>query len=560
MRYKTLFITIVLNIGAMLFFSIIYEYIDLTERFQSIDNTMNTAMECALEASTASEELFSEESNTKLYSAGEKRGNTAYANDNVNTSILMYDRDAERFVDVDVYKLAVYYGINSQMPKRASLIENGNYRTLGDNNVPKNGGFNTSVVFNYLYGLVGSSYNSNALGWSNRNITTHTIYGGSFPTVTGTANSAGETIITNQLYGDNGNQNDSARKANTGNWNALESYTNWVSLSDWARSSNNFDDFYNKVGKYAYSYSYMKKKNSDEFDVEGKTFPVLVQMGVNLDSEYNSTSSTYMLDNFCSSLKVGKRRYDDGDYSYYFLTPYSCGTTYVPVSVFKPAFTSVLDATIRLNKLASASSLDNPTDADSDGCVGTSVYVNTSASEEHVVNNDDNIYNTSSGANSGHVDKEFIVNDGNIEYDLNSVECRVDYFVYDAFKSDDKSANITTHILGANTGITEKATIELLNSADYLTNSFRDPYYNNMKSVNSGVGGISAGNSRIVAKVTTKVKVHAPYRSSIIQWACRRSDDPGHYSVKRWNANDSKLVGDDDGLWYQSEVYYSNMR
>ena len=395
--------------------------------------------------------------------------------------------------------------------------------------------FTTADAFRYIYGSVGSDYLSSSLSWANRNTSTKDAY-------------TDNEVTTNFDTGD--------RRPNNSNWNAYGS-----NIQSWGKRANDFNDFYQRVGNKVYNYSHLKhdEGSGEEFGVVGQAFPVLAQMGLKLDQDYNYETSSYMLDNFCSSIKVGKRLYDydSSNYSYYFLTPNSLGVSYVPLSVFKPAFTSILDATIRLNKLASGSKFNSVKALldSANGCVSTNVYT-TSTSEPHDCKHanyysepiHNNGFNTTSSSNL-----EFIVNDGDIEYDLNSVQCKIDYFLFDAFDSSSESnAEIATKIIGVDTGA--KAAQTVMNYNDYLDDKGVNPYKDEMQP--------EQNNTRIIAKVSARVKLHAPYHSSILQWSCKRLNDehPGHYSVKLWDTDNDNICVDDDGLWYQSEAYYGNIR
>ena len=551
-RYQTLLLTIVLNISAILIFSILYEYIDVAQRFQSIENNMNVAVASALEASTASEELFSKQVNTTMYSEGVNRGAGVYSNSNIKTGTLFYDRQSHKMTNVDVYKLSVYYGINNRLPLTTSNLTSGIYNTP---DIDNGSGFNTAAVFRYLYGSVDSDYANTQFIWANRNTNTKAAY----------TNTSSGNPIHQQLDGN-------GRRANDASWNAFQANTG-AALSTWALQANNFSGYYEKVGHLAYSFSYLKEKSGPktfkvarESDQHFTVFPVLAQMGLifntSVEYNYNNLASTYLLDNFCSSLKIGKRKREGGmgDYSYYFLTPYSLGVTYIPMSIYKPVFTSVLDANIRLSKIATGDEVVNVTTLqESDGCLDTNVYSSASGiADEHQTNDCNYVSSTISNKSQAGTDayngKEFIVNDGLVEYDMNSISCKVDYFTFDIYSDQGRNEVLVANVIGGKTGISEAATV--LEYSTYAKNPVYNPYYQVMATCDKG----NVAGQRIIAKITTKIKVHVPYKSSILQWVCKRSGTPGHYGVKLWDEFNQKVSYDNDDIWYQCETYYSNVR
>ena len=608
MRWKSLAIIIVLNMFGVLFFSVIYEYISLADRFRQIEDTIYPAMESALEASTAGEEMFSDKSDANMFSnatsstqatrnsmsksivgtSGRRGRTTTIRNpydtvDNlVQNGVMIYDRKTKNIEKVDTYKLAIYYGINGQLPADISLLEQtGSIYDLMD----------TSTVFSYLYGGVGSDYNNPNLHWANRNSVTKRVY----------SHDDTDTTIPSKI--DEYNQSD-ARRVNDSTFNAFDTWikSSGLSTTQWAKEANNFKAYFDNAGSKVYSYTYMKKKDGDNFDIVASpsdtkapsyfiksydtVFPTLVQMGLKLDNNYNMPTSSYMLDNFCSSLKVGKKTLENTTNnikevrsSYYFLTPYSLGVTYVPMSVFKPVFTSVLDANIRLRKVASGESFDSSVFEESDGCVRTNVYAtDPNVPDEH---NYDSVSYTNPATNISNCEetsinteakqgKEFIVNDGYIEYDLNSIKCKVDYLTFDIFNDNgtggSKNGYITTALIGTKIGSTDKsgtienATMQSYNNS-YNHNTAVNTYYNVLANAGTGKGNVSG--QRLVAKVTTKVKIHVPYRSAILQWACKRNIIGGaqnHYGIKLWDAINNNIVTNNDNLWYECEAYYSNVR
>jgi hypothetical protein len=65
MKIRTFFLTLVINIFLMYMVTILYEYIDLSERFTSLEQTVSSSVEGAVDASIGAEELFSSGANGK---------------------------------------------------------------------------------------------------------------------------------------------------------------------------------------------------------------------------------------------------------------------------------------------------------------------------------------------------------------------------------------------------------------------------------------------------------------------------------------------------------------
>lgn len=363
-----------------------------------------------------------------------------------------------------------------------------------------NNSWGTAKVYEWLFGRVGQSYTDSSLSWANK------------------SNSIKSKLADFGVYGGN-------RTPTTA-----------------------FKNFYNGIGHQIKQKGVVKEQaGSDSFDINTAVeYPVLANMGLNLSS-FNSVGSPYMTDNFCMSFHIGKKQ--NGRQSIYFLTPYSLGVTYVPREVFKPVFIANLDTMARLQKLAGGNlhtnnaTWMNDTLKSADHCVEPDVYIG-NVRQSHT-----------SGAN------QKIVTDGLIEYDLNSVQVRVDYFLANFYSHNYR--NTVARIEGVMSGYQNGSTAH---KSSYITQY--DWLAKNVDALRASdttrrLDGSTGSGDRIVAKVTVKLKVYIPYQSSIIQWFVNKDVTPGaqnHYSVRTLNPTDGTVIRTSDGTWYQYSTYVAITR
>ena len=301
-----------------------------------------------------------------------------------------------------------------------------------------------------------------------------------------------------------------------------------------------FLEFYNAIGKDIVENSYVKEKNGTSYKVVQKKYPVLTNMGLKLN-EYNQTSSLITSDNFTSVVKSG---HDEGSY---FLTPYSLGVTYIPKDAFKTALLCNLENTIRFNGVRTdpmygADRINNYSNAD--GCISTEVYDGgTDASGRSVASPDSAVHNTAS---------TYILNDGDVEYDLSTLNCKIDYFLVDYY--DRNNYRIVNATEGALLDASGEADLAQLPDKLAETDGLITPTTTPEERKELG--------QRIVAKVTVKLRVHIPYKSPILQWASHRNSTGAeeHFGVKRWDSNSDSIVAGDDGLWYTYTTFYAISR
>ena len=522
MRVKSLLLTIVINVFLMLFASILMEYVNLSERFSTLENTFQIALDSAIGVATGSEEMFSDEFNElqlSSYASGEDTDISAFS-----TTLLWR---GNRFFQVNSYSLSQFYQANGRLPVTA-----GEMMTLTDNSVKD--------VFEWLYGPAESDYNHSSLTWANRNYNTRQAY--------------------SMLFGASGS---SSSRGTKGHYNQ------------------DFVNYYKYVGSYQNTAGYLKRKNGNSYYLQMMRYPTLYNMGfdwmtqgnpnVNPGAERISTSvdSDFTADNFVSTLKVGKLYHGMyGKNTSYFLTPMSLDVTYIPVEVLKPVMLANLETLVRLNKIASGNGWSTVASGSgdyvdilnsADDCASTSVYHENKSGDEY--------------AHHQVKDDELIVSDGNVEYDLNSLKVKVDYFYVDfgdtrfenrnevlisklqgclsAWEtSNSKSDDV--NVDGATQNSLRRETLAHFREQDSSKSVTDSTYWSSYQGVKD---------QRIVARVSAKIKVHVPYQSAIMQWMCERSGIPGHYDIKLWGGTDTgrvKLYR--DGLWYQYTTYFMKSR
>lgn len=520
MRWKSMFITIVLNIFVMLAVSVLFEYINLSERFISLEDSVQEALDSAIDASTKSEEFFSAQYQQKLTSVGTTR---ASANTNINSSevrTLLWLDDSKKFYKVNSYLLAYYYFENDKLPETEGDINVLNNYGCGSNILGEDSTENvlngqTGFIYEWLYGAQGSDYNNPSLEWADRNPSKRAEY---------------ESLDIERPVGASG-------------------------------ASENFYEYYKNVGRYQLTTGYLKQKDNDGYNLVVKNYPTLMNMGYEFMSDfddtmdYTSINSHISNDNFVTTYHIGKSL--NGNFStYYYLTPASLGVTYVPVEVLKPIFVANLDTVVRLNYIGGASTSGHTGNniANASHCVATDIYDSETGHVEHDSDNED------------------IVTDGLVEFDLNSAQVKVDYF---QLNFDDNNVNHTDRatIISKINGAVQAysggiATRRGSECRDDTLSAFTD--ISNDSSINTKDLDSSrkyfesydkVRNSRIIARVSVKIKVHVPYKSAILQWMCNLlNTSTKHFDIKMWDKDSGSVIEDSDGVWYQYTTYYCTSR
>lgn len=520
MKWKQMLFTIVLNIFLMMSLSIYLEYSNLTERFVSVEDTVQEALDMAISASVHSEEFFSEKyqgafQNTLLSYAGVgSDGNDTTA---AATTLVWLQNDG-RFAQVNTYQFAKWYSTYGRLPTSSGDVSD--ITSVGTNHRYGLSGY----IFEWLYGQAGASYNAAGLAYANRN-------------------SAKQIEYMSEATGR-------------------------------GRTNYDFVSFYNGVGNMQKTTGYLKEQyGTDSYKLSLTTYPVLANMGLSWMDSLNEETSSKTADNLCSSLHVGKSRLGSKS-TYYFLTPASLGVTYIPVEVLRPVFEANLDTIVRLNLLGAttkAASSANAVDTlrSASNCIQTSVYDFNLAQDAYenpyadmVIDADDHAVHR----------KEYsgqpLVTDGLVEYDLDSIQIKVDYFYHDFSDGSAESAALISKLngtlspngAGGTTGESalQMATLQAFldqDSSQFVSSFGGATYYND------GYGDVSKG--RVIARVTAKVKVHVPYQSALLQWASYMFTGTNHFDIKRFDPTTGKAfqsLYDSDGIWYQYTTYFCTSR
>lgn len=358
-----------------------------------------------------------------------------------------------------------------------------------------------------------------------------------FPSSQGEYNTSVKDMTTDDIYtwlfGNTGSVYNKYSWANskTKLWNS----TKWNGIGTDRTPTENFKAYYNAIGKLMTSEAYVKVKSGSSYDVKPLTIPTLTQMGLHLDDTLNGNGNGGNITNdYLSSVThFGKANNNIADTLYY-LTPYSLGVTYVPTEVFKPAFIAHLDQLVRYESVKHTVTSDSDINdfKSSTGCISTEVY-------------------TGGTTNAFHTDTSTtnIINDGEIEYDLETVKVKVDYFLVDFY--DNANWIIVNRIEGSTSQYNAAGNVAVnrSNKLKNLPERLKAKDTSNSLSENSG--------KRIVAKVSVKIKIHIPYKSSILQWFRQMNDTDGsnHYDIRLWDETTNSVQFDSNGLWYYYTTY-----
>lgn len=531
MRVKSLLLVVVLNVFLTLMVSVMFEYNDLQERITSMEDTISECLLMAVDSATGSEEVFSDSYQNKTGLATYSLANTSGGGRTSNT-LLVYDKSTEKCFYANTYILAMCYTELGKLP-----TEN-EYKTFANNDR-----YNTTAgVYRYLFGETGSEYTNSALYWANKNASTISSY--------------------NSWNTDAVNEFDKIKTGRTPNNSSFNA--SGLSSSK-TLELNNFKGFYDAIGKEIKTLGLVKIKEGDYYDAKQDEFPVLAQMGLKLDDNLNSVSSNITNDNFTSVTHLGKKKLTAGSVqkSVYYLTPYSLGVTYIPQSVLESTFVANLDTLVRLQRVASGytdGSADSVINAmrGSTGCVPTSVFAvgNDKSLSAELGSDAADASSREMKAHDSAVSESAIVNDGLIEYDLSSVQTKIDYKVVNFY--DDANKEIVNRVLGGVAGYTYDGSYRGM-SADALDSltltKLKDA---DTKKLYDSDWSADRDGDRVVARITVRVRCHILYQSPILQWvsyATRDTYDENHFDVKLFNGKDGRIVEDNDGVYYQYTTY-----
>lgn len=392
------------------------------------------------------------------------------------TANLMILRDG--WVRGNSYIMTMYCGEHGMFPLTQSA-----YDTFAE-------GITTEDVYEYLFGTVGDDTGSSALLWANLN------YDG--------------------LY--------------------VHDVTARIPNKD-------FKEYYMGVGKMITSTQFVREKTVDSWTLKETELPVLAQMGLKLDAINESNlGASETGANYVSVVHRGKLLNGSLDRSSYYLTPYSLGVTYLPLDVLMVNIRANLENTIRFSKCKQlgndASDIIGSqlmeTYKSADGCIKTDYYVDSAGNPVS-----DPIEHKGSAFTWGS-DTVRMMNDGQVEYDLTTLQVKVDYFTVDFY--DNNNWRIVSAVEGA-----------IPYSSDFteLPNKLRE----------TDTSENPDGN-RIVARVSAKIRLHIPYKSSVMQWYINKYgvSTTEHYDIARYDSATGDVITDADGVWYYYTTYVSISR
>ena len=223
------------------------------------------------------------------------------------------------------------------------------------------------------------------------------------------------------------------------------------------------------------------------------------------------------------------------------LTPSCLGVTYIEPRVYKSTFMANLDQRVRLNKVRIT-----PADerrfayGDASGCIPPSVYSLDSDPDAILDTPLEHIDDVNGGLVT---DSSSIINDGLVEYDMDSIQVRVQYNVVDM--TDDTNKPIVEQVAGAPEGY---------NGTTSLGDAFVDK--------DTSADNISAfSRRRVIARVSTRVKVYIPYKSPILQWLVQDSTEDNHFSIAEVEEDAAgNETFSSDGVWYEHIQYVGILR
>lgn len=494
MKVRNLITIILINIFLMIAVSVVNEYIDLRKTLQQMSSTVQMSVDFSLDTSVRSEEFFSEDYAIKDASGAVSGGTYISSRSKDGSRNLVSTTSLYRngtWFGCNSYILGMYYEQFGELPDSKSRYDS--YAS----------GLTVQDIYTYLFGNsgnifgsdgLGSEYNSSSLSWANQ--------------------TSGYVVTSSNLR----------------------------------KPSSEFKSFYDSVGKLVERRTAVKVKDGSSYKVEYEYIPVLTNMGLQLN-DFNKVTSIKTSDNFTSLVHKGyvsNRVGEEGKETNYMLTPYSLGVTYVPASTFKATLLSNLENFTRFNKCKTNSTGAVSVAYDSaDGCMTTEVYDGgVDATGRHV----------GSPVSQNHISGgSHIVNDGNVEYDLDSLQTKIEYFDVNFY--DDANWRIVNYIEGSTPGEDPRTLPSRLAAKD--TNLMSLPSQGIYEGTSEYSEAKVKAGTRIVAKVTTKVRVHIPYKSAFLQWAAHLGYTAGeeHYDIPLWNVNTDSIVEDSNGVWYVYTTY-----
>ncbi len=523
MKARNIFVIVLLNIFLLCMVSIIDEYLTMQERVSQLTTTVQNAVDSAIETSTASEEMFSNEFNNLLFSQGLRNSGSSAL---TQSTLRYYSSGAGSWVSGNTYIMSMYYNEHGYFPRNQAVYDN---YALGKD---------SDTIYEWLFGVIGTSFYDDALDWAN---------GKSVNTMYAEGSDRRPTSTFKEFYNA------------IGHCMTEEFYVK----KPYVITTRGFD------GTEAEDYV--------SYQIDTERAPTLTAMGLELNS-YNSPNSSVTNDNFTSSFHIGKSA--NGTRSTYYLTPYSLGVTYIPKEVLLPAVLSHLDQLVRFHKSLNGGKANSGTYSDyasADGCVtdytaitgqnsGIGWYVDDSGTVTNTQKSHRGrgLYNTNYTTRG-----TSIINDGLIEYDMSTVACKIDYFYIPNYYSDGNwrlvnflegstPASASTFGNYGASAIRQTMGIPSASSARYTLPS-------RLANTDTSIRSNDSKSQRIVAKVTVKLNVHIPYKSGILTWfvsefSNRTGINSNHFDARTWNPVTNDIDYSSDGLWYTYTTYYSVSR
>lgn len=472
---RKLFLVIVVNLFLMYAITIVYEYVNLSDRFESLTNTFDLAVESSVDYSINAEEFFSEK--------------TAGASDNISSdsgaqlSTTVFTRQGYSY-KVNPYAYAMYF--NQYMLTNDRYILSVIPSTLESNKLK------TSTVYSWLYGKTGFDWNT--INDSRNGLSSNTI--AKYNTIASTSTPSAITNY-NGIF-------------SNGTVNQIKYSSSGIFTSSNRAPTTDFNNFYQNIGKYITVRGNAKQYTSSSFQIVNRAYPVLWNMGLDL----GQNSVGYTMQNWQSVPKLGKEN------SVYYLTPNSLGVTYIPLKMVYPTLVNTITNTVVCNKLAEGNVNPASNTAESAAIVKSAFGCSDASHTGTSIN---------------------IVNDGDVEYDLDSLNVGVTYYLYD---------------FGGTTTAKRDFMYQLARTSNWVTGDYSvyaDSNKNNMLS------HLATANTsyRIVAKITASIKVYVPYQCDFLKFANRMgySGATQHYSIRPFDNQTDKMVEGRDGFWYEYSTY-----
>ena len=472
---RKLLVVIVINMFLMFAITILYEYINLSDRFESLQNIFDTAVESSVDYSINAEEFFSEK--------------TASMSDNVSSdsnaqlSTVVFTKQGYSY-KVNPYAYAMYFN--------QYMLPYDNYTLSSMPSDLASNALKTSTVYSWLYGQVGFNWTTINANWNGLPNTTLVKYNKIASTST-------SSVITNYsgIY-------------SNGSVNQLKYASAGAYTSSARVPTADFSSFYNNIGKYIIVQGNVKEQAGNTFTITTKEYPVLYNMGLSLGQD----SLSYTMQNWQSVPKLGK------DNSVYYLTPNSLGVTYVPLKMVYPTLVNTLTSSVVCSKLAEGDV--NPTS-------------NTPASAQIVKS----AFGCSDSSHTGASDN--LVNDGDVEYDLGSLNVGVTYYLYNFHGASTEKHDFMYQLAQTTNWVTGDYSVYAAQNKDNMLSHL----------------ATAVTDSRIVAKVTASIKVYVPYQCDFLKFANRQgySGATQHFSIRPFNNQTGEMIEGEDGFWYEYSTY-----